>query len=387
MRRIEEINARLIEIRGLLAQDGADIDALEAEVRQLTEEKRSLMDAQTRRQQILDQIAGDNTLEGQTQERAFNQNAGGEMVANLEIQERPEYRRAYLRNLQGAALTQVEQRMLTSAEGSAGHVIPTQTQNEVIRKMIKIAPMLDQITLLHVPGNVNLIVESAMTDASAHTEGAEASEATDKTITVSLGGYEVMKLMSISAKISAMSIDAFEDWLTTILAEGCALKLEDWIINGTGSDQPKGIEKAATWGTANSVTTAAATPTYAEMCSIVALLPAEYDPNAKWLMNKKTFWQKIQAIRDDAKAPIVRMENGAIYCLGYEVLISAKVADNTLYLGDYKQYYGNMAAPIQVESSNVSGFRRNATDYRGTCIFDGKPVVAAAFVKGVVKSA
>ena len=385
MRRIDEINARLREIRSLLEQEGADIDALEKEVQQLTEEKRGLMETQTRRQQILDQIAGDDTLEGQTQQRSFNPTGNNttDSAAPQLPQDTPEYRRAFLRSMQGIALTQAEKRAMTAAESSEGHAVPTQTQNMVIRKMIKLAPMLDEITLLQIPGNISLVVEATMTDASAHAENAEASEAADKTISVNLGGYEILKLVSISAKLSAMSIDAFEDWLTTILSEGCARKIEDWIINATGTDEPKGIEKANTWGDANSVTTAAV-PTYAELCKLVSLLPAEYDPNAKFLMNKKTFWQKIQAIRDDGKAPIVKMENGTIMCLGYPVLISAKVADNVVYLGDYKQYYGNLAAPIKVDSSAASGFRRNATDYRGTAIFDGKPVVGAAFVKGTI---
>lgn len=399
MGRIAEINARLIEIRGLLAQDGADIDALEAEVRSLTEEKRSLMDAQSRRQGILDQIAGDNTLHGMTQEsmqaRSFNPTSGNsesDAESSGSVFETVQYRSAFYHALQNRALTAAEQRVmdqaeiekraLSSASNSAAHVIPTQTQNEIIRKMIKLAPMMEEITLLNVPGNLSLIVESGYTEAKIHTENAEGTDDDDKPITVTLGGYEVMKLMSISAKLEAMSISAFEDWLTTILAEGCVRKIEDWIINGTGTNEPTGIEKANSWSEGNNlITFAGAAPTYAEVCKLISLLPAEYDGNAKMLMNKKAFWTLIQPIRDDGKAPIVRGDNGMYTVMGYPVLISAKVHDGTIYLGDYKQYYGNMAAPITVASSAISGFRRNAIDYRGTCIFDGKPIVGKAFVK------
>lgn len=399
MGRIAEINARLIEIRGLLAQDGADIDALETEVRSLTEEKRSLMDAQSRRQGILDQIASDNTLHGMTQEsmqaRSFNPTSGNsesDAESSGSVFETVQYRSAFYHALQNRALTAAEQRVmdqaeiekraLSSASDSAAHVIPTQTQNEIIRKMIKLAPMMEEITLLNVPGNLSLIVESGYTEAKIHTENAEGTDDDDKPITVTLGGYEVMKLMSISAKLEAMSISAFEDWLTTILAEGCVRKIEDWIINGTGTNEPTGIEKANSWSEGNNlITFSGAAPTYAEVCKLISLLPAEYDGNAKMLMNKKAFWTLIQPIRDDGKAPIVRGDNGMYTVMGYPVLISAKVPDGTIYLGDYKQYYGNMAAPITVASSAISGFRRNAIDYRGTCIFDGKPIVGKAFVK------
>ena len=125
MGRIAEINARLIEIRGLLAQDGADIDALETEVRSLTEEKRSLMEAQSRRQGILDQIAGDNTLEGMTQEsvqaRSFSPTPGGrrddgEQADSGSVFETAEYRNAFYHSLQNRTLTAAEQRVMAQAE-------------------------------------------------------------------------------------------------------------------------------------------------------------------------------------------------------------------------------------------------------------------------------
>lgn len=397
MRTIAEINARLIEIRSLLQQPDADVDALETEINQLTEEKRSLTAAAERRAALLDRIANDNTIEGRSAPAADPIAGGSQQGQNEErggsVFETAEYRSAFYHQMQNRPLTQaelrtmeqaqIEMRALSSGADSAGLAIPTQTQNEIIRKMIKLAPMLEEITLLHVPGNLTLFVENGFAEAKAHTENAEATEDDDKPISVTLGGYEVMKLMSISAKLDAMSISAFEDWLSTILAEGCVRKIEDWIINGTGVNEPTGVEKANTWTEdTNLVTFAAENPTFSEICKLISLLPAEYDGNAKFLMNKKTFWQRIQPIRDDSKAPIVRGDNGVYTVMGYPVLISAKMADDEMFLGDYKQYYGNMAAPITVANSAISGFRRNAIDYRGTCIFDGKPAVGKAFVKG-----
>lgn len=383
---IEQINARLAEIRTALEAPDADVDALEREANDLIAKRTALTAAAERRSALLARIATDPTIEGRTPPAADPilppaNDSAGEVRG---IYDTPEYRSGFLRSLMGAPLSAAEQRALSSADDSAGAAIPTQTQNEIMRKMVKLAPMLDEITLLHIPGNVTIAIEDAVQDASAHTENAEATDATDKVVSISLAGFEVIKIMSISAKVRAMSINAFETWLTDTLSEGIARKLEDWIINGDGSGDPQGVDYAQTWvdGT-NAVDFAAATPTFAEICEMISLLPAAYDPNAKFLMNKKTFWQKVQAIRDDAKAPIVRDDNnGKYFILGYPVLISDKCSDGDLFLGDYKKIVGNFAEDIKINSSEQSGFRRNAVDYRGTCIFDCKVAIGAAIVKG-----
>lgn len=378
MNRIDEINKRLAEIRMAISADDADLDALEREANQLLEERGRLLQDAEHRRALLASIANDEGLETRT----FNPGFASTEATPTEPHGTPEYRRAFMRVLQGADLTAAERRAFDSTAGSAGMVIPTETQNEIMRKMVKLAPLLDEITLLRIPGNITLAVESEVDDATIHTENAEATEASDKLVSISLSGYEVIKLLSISAKVRAMSVSAFESWLTDILSEGIARALENWMINGSGTDMPQGIEKAQVWDTSNAVAWAGTAPTYGEICAFIALLPAGYDPAAKMLMNKKTFWQRIQAVRDDAKAKIVESDGrGGYYVMGYPVLISSKVADDTIFLGAMKKYIGNFAEDIVIASDASSGFRRNAIDYRGTCIFDGKVGVGEAFVK------
>ena len=45
-----------------------------------------------------------------------------------------------------------------------------------------------------------------------------------------------------------MSIPAFEGWLINMLAESLSEKIEDLIINGTGTSQPKGHRKGQYMG-------------------------------------------------------------------------------------------------------------------------------------------
>lgn len=395
MRTLAEIDARLAEIRTTIQQPDADLDGLQTEMNALLEERSRVFAAQEQRRAMLDAIAS-GTAPNVTPLAAFAPapSASPAIHEERDVLATPEYRSAFFRTMMGLPLSAAEQNAmneaeqraaLTSAEGSAGAAIPTETQNEIVRRLAQIAPVIGDITLFNIPGNITVAVESATTtDGAYHAEGAEASEAADKLVSVNLGGFEVIKLLSISAKVKYMTVGAFEAWLVDNLTDGIAYTIEDWIFNGTGTDQATGIEKSATWtvGT-NKVKCAAAVPTYAEVCTLISLLPGVYDRRAKFYMSKKTLWQKFMPIRDDGKAPIVRGDGaGEFYIMGYPVALSDKVKTlGDVYFGDPKTYYGNFAENIRVDASEHSSFRKNLTDYRGTAIFDGKPTVPDAFVK------
>ena len=297
----------------------------------------------------------------------------------VERTESAEYRSAYLKKLMGKTLTVEEQRSIDSGDV----VIPMQTQNAIITKVKELVPLLSKVQLLNVAGNVTFAVEGVVNPADLHAENAAITAAADTLTTVSLSGYEIVKLVRISATVKTMSINAFEGWLSEQLGRMVAEKIEDYIINGSGTSQPKGIANGATWGAGtNLVTWAAAKPTTAEVMETISLLPSRHARTAEFLMNRKTFWQMIMPLRDDAKAPIVRGEGaGAYNILGYPVALSDYVADGELYFGNFKMVVANLADDIKVDSSAASGFAYNAIDYRGTAIFDCDVADEAAFVK------
>lgn len=393
MRTLAEIDARLAEIRTALQEDNADLDALQTEMNGLLQERAALIARGEQRRSMLDAIAN-STQQGIFPVATPVPQGNHETPEERDVLATPEYRSAFLRHLMGlplnaaerAAFEQMEQRTpLTSGSASAGAAIPTETQNEIVRRLAQIAPLIGEITLFNIPGNITVAVENTQTTNGAiHTEGAAISEASDTLVSVNLTGYEAVKLLSISAKVKYMTVPAFETWLVDNLTDGIAYLVEDWIVNGTGSSQPTGIEKAATWTeNTNKIKCAAATPTYAEVCSLIGLLPGVYDRRASFVMSKKTLWQKFMPIRDDSKAPIVKGEGaGQFYIMGYPVHLTDKVSTlGDAYFGDLKTYYGNFADNISVDKSEHSSFRNNLTDYRGTAIFDGKPTVADGFVK------
>jgi HK97 family phage major capsid protein len=303
-----------------------------------------------------------------------------EKMTRDEILASPEYRSAWLKNMQGKALNEIEQRAYSSTVASAA--IPTQTSSIFFDKMTKIAPMLNEITLLHVAGNVKFVSEGTRNAAAKHTELNAEDPAADTLAYVELGAYEYMKLISISKTAQSMTLDAFEGWLVNMLAEDIAIAIEDAIINGDGESDPKGINLANVWENNTNGIDYGDGVDYDNILDLIALLPARYDGNAKFLMNKKMFYQHIAKVRDAEGDPIVVKDFSAaipLRILGYPVIISDKVADNAAYLGDFKKVVGNM--PLDMQVASAENFRSAAVDYRGLCAFDCDIALPDAIVK------
>ena len=180
--------------------------------------------------------------------------------------------------------------------------------------------------------------------------------------------------------VMTMSITAFESWIVNMLAEAIARKVEDLLINGTGSSQPKGIENANTWGATNSVTVAkTGALTAANVQTLIGLLPSGYDRNGKFVMNKKTLFTDFMPLQDNSKNHIVTVQNNAYFVYGYPVLLSDYVADHEAFLGDFKKVCANLAENIGVKSAY--DIDTNSYKYSGIAIFDCAPAIGEAIVK------
>jgi len=384
MNRLQEIEARLAAIKAELEKDGADIDALEKEVKDLTEERKKLLEQAEKRKKIINDIASgegtviDDFIPKSKEERKF------ENMSREEVLDSKEYRNAFLKRLLGKKLTEVEERAYSSASDSAGAVIPTQTASTLFDKMTKIAPMLNEITLLRVAGNLKFAVQNVRDEADQHAENATVTPAGDKLAYVALAGYEYIKVIRISKTVQTMSINAFEGWLTDMLAEDIAVAIENKIINGSGNGQPKGIEYANAWVDGNNAVEYTDNPSYDNIMDMIALLPQRYHAGAKFLCNSKFLYGKLAKIKDNGGQPILvkDMANGIQFrIMGFPVLLSDKVTDGVMYFGNYKKVVGNLAQDVFVESSTQSGFLSNSIDFKGTAIFDCDIALPDAFVK------
>ena len=378
--RIKEIEARLAAIKQEIEERGdamkaEEIDALENETKELTEERAGLIAAAEKRNGILDNIAKGGGVSVRSFGKKEESNADPEDPFGT-----PEYRSAWLKNLRRLPLTDAEKRAYANASGTGAEVVPTQTANEIISKVKKLAPMLNEVTLLHVKGAVKFVVEGTNNDAAIHAENAAITPAADTLTTVTLSGYEIVKLVQISDTVMTMSIAAFESWIVDMLAEAIARKVEDFFINGTGTSQPKGIDKANTWDATNSVSVgASASLTAANVQTLIGLLNAGYDRNAKFVMSKRTLFTDFMPLQDTSKNHIVTVQGNSYFVYGYPVLLSDYVKEHEAFLGDFKKVCANLAESINVK--NAYDIDTNSYKYSGIAIFDCQPAIGEAFVK------
>lgn len=380
---IKEIEMRLAEIKQDIETRGEQMNAekitsLEEETKKLTEERKNIMETIEKRNGILNNIA-----EGAG---VVSRNFEDKKVETCDPYSTEEYRRAWLKSVRRMPLNDAEKRAYSNATGKGAEVIPTQTANEIIAKIKTLAPMLGEVTLLQVQGAVKFAIEGVNNAAALHNENTKITAAADTLTSVTLSGYEIVKLVQISDTVMSMSMAAFESWIVEMLAEAIAAKIEDLIINGNGTGEPKGIEKTNTWGAENSVTVAKADKlSAANVQALIGILPAGYDRNGKFVMNKKTLFTDFMPLMDTSKNHIVSVQNNSYFIYGYPVLLSDYVKDHEAYLGDFKKVCANLAENIGVKSAY--DIDTNSYKYSGIAIFDCTPAIGEAVVKLVKANA
>ena len=359
-KRRAEIAARKAEIRKLIEGDSENklnMDDLEKELRELNEEDEKL----EKRQAI---------------ERMLNGGAApaspaglSNPVARSANQPAPEsteklYRSAWLKTLQGKPLTDDEKRAYSTAANSGLPIIPETTANQIIKKMYEVAPILQRCKIFHVPGNFKFAIEGTNDEAALHTENAAITAASDSLGSVSLTGYEIVKLVKASRRI------------------------EKYIFTGTGTNQPGGVKTAGkgasgayTDGTDQITVGKTASLTEENVIALYGLLGDGYERNAVWCMNKATFFSDFFPLMNKSKNNVIEFANGKYYIMGAEVYFTGSLAAHEAYLGDFSYIIGNYSQDITVVRSEHSGLATNSIDYLGACVFDSKPVAGfGAFV-------
>jgi len=348
MTRLEEIEARKLEIRTEVESTedietidklNEEVDTLNAEVQEINEQHEEAEANENVEEVVSD--ASEVSIES-SEERKI----GGNKM---------EYRQVYLKNLKGMELDAEERAALVAANAA----IPTETQNTIFEKVVKKVPMLDEITLLKVKGNIDFYVEGTRTDGVNHTEGQSYDDASVNLIKVSLAGTEIVKKVQISDKVREMSIDSFEDWLTDMLSDSIANAIEGKIFAAIVSG-----------GTA-----VEGEVTADNVRALVAGLPAGYEDGAKFYCNKTIFYNQVLKLQDLSKNELVYRDGNTYYMLGYPVRISDKASN--LIFGNGKKFVGNLAEEINVKS--VYDIDTNTYKYAGIAIWDGKVADGTAF--------
>ena len=370
---VEQLEARQTELAGM-DTEGATTEELEERANELEAIKAELESraaaaakAEEERQKVAqsnDAVIKEFKMEEKKMENRFAVNS-------------PEYREAFLKNLQGKELTAEERTAVTATAA-----IPTQTMNEIVHKL-ELNPMIGAVDLTNIPGFVTYPAESVANEANWLDMDVGATDSTDAIAPVSLGAYKLIKTVEITADVDAMSIDAFESWLVSRLINKIEKALDAGILKGTGTTQATGI--VTTKATADGTFKRAGIK-WGDICGIMGALKGEYHPNASFCMNPTLFFGKVLGMTDTAGQRIVVNEPQAarkFNILGYPVIVDANCGAEDILFGDFKAYKMNLAKGIEVKKSEEAEFRKGASVYRAMTLADGKLADTNAIVRYV----
>lgn len=300
-------------------------------------------------------------------------NIGGK--ENMENQNM-EYRNAFMEYvLRGTPIPAELRADANTVTGDVGSVIPTHLVNQIIEKFDNVGMILPLITKTSYKAGVEIPTSSVKPVATWVSEGAGSDRQKKATGKITFAYYKLRCEISMSMEVGTLALSAFEAKFVENVAKAMTYAVENAVINGTGSGQPKGIltETGATVDGG---------ATYAKLCEVEGAIPVEYEVGAKWCMNKKTF-MGFMAMVDQSGQPIARVNYGIAgkaerTLLGRDVVISPYVADNKAFVFDFADYILNTIYDMGI--SKKQDWETEDLLTKAVMSVDGKVVDAGSLV-------
>ena len=335
--RIDEINTRLAAIQTELeTAEGETLTALEQEANDLIAERAKIQnDIQTRQQLRADIAAGLVGTVTETHNEEDNKMENRTFTPASE-----EYRSAFLKNLRGEALTEIEQRAFTFLTTNTAAPLPEVMQNQIIDLIGEAHPIVADVYRLDSHTAITIPVAKAIkADAGKTAEGAAANELEIEFTNVNLSGEDYTANVKLTYMMANMAIPAFEAYLVNQIAERLGAQLAVAIVT----------EIKAKMNAANKIETGV---NYANICAGFGELKRV--GTVVVYGTRKGVYNKLVGMVDGNKRPIFQQPitaaaAGAI--LGATIKFEDAMGAGELLIGDAKKYLQNVVAPVIIESS------------------------------------
>lgn len=239
--RLKEIEERVAVIASEIETDGADLTALEIELDTLAEERKGIKDTIETRKNLVDKVAN---LKDAEVIKEFKEERSVEKTNATDIN----YRNAFLKNLLGEKLTEVEERAYTHTTTNTEAVIPAELQNKIYSTMEEAHPILRDVQILRTGAVISIVKHTAIVagDAKAVAEGVANDDEQNTFVNVTLSGKDFSKHVDFSYRLGKMSIPAFEQYLVKEIADRIGAAMAKDIITQIKSDLAAGNKITAT---------------------------------------------------------------------------------------------------------------------------------------------
>ena len=287
------------------------------------------------------------------------QNVSGQVAGNIgnvsddNFTNSVEYRTAFMNNvMRGAAMPKFQNADQNTLTTDVGTVIPEVLVSKIIAKAETVGQIYAKVTKTHYKGGVTIPTQNVKPVASWVAEGKGSDKQKTTTGSITFSWHKLRCAISMSLETETMTLDIFESTFVAQVSEAMIKAIEEAIFNGNGTSQPKGILKE-TPGAGKALSVANGSKIdYEFLLKCEAAVDEEYDNGAEWYMSKKTFYEDVLSITDQAGQPIARVNVG-INGKPEQTILGRKV-NFTNYLPKFES---------NPSASKVFGFIFNMSDY------------------------
>ena len=221
---IEELNERLAAIPAEMEAEGADLDALESEVRAINEEIESRKAIEAQKAELRAAVAegaGEVTKTFIPEER--------KTMTNLEIRNSHEYNMAYAEYIKSG--NDAECRALLTENVSGDVPVATYAEDRV-RTAWNREGIMSRVRKSYLKGNLKIGWEKSADGAYVHTEAANTAVTEESLVlgVTTLTPQSIKKWISISDEVMDMKGEAFLDYIYDELTYQIAKKAADTLV-------------------------------------------------------------------------------------------------------------------------------------------------------------
>lgn len=202
---------------------------------------------------------------------------------------------------------------------------------------------------------------------------------------VELDCYKVAGyLVLCNAAIEDSDIDLL-DAVVVGLSQSIGKALDKAIVYGTGVKMPTGVVTAIAETASQKVTISGSDHDkkfFQDIIGAAAKADSKYSRGEKlWIMNDATYALVMQeAVAVDGSGAYVSVVNGRMPAIGGEIIVINDIPNNNIVMGYFDLYALLEKKGITIDTSEHVKFLEDQTVVRGRGRYDGKPVIAKAFV-------
>ena len=291
-----------------------------------------------------------------------------------------------------------EKRALTNV----GLTIPEVMLGIIRENIMEYSKLYKHVFVRQVNGEGRLVVmgtvpEAVWTDCCANLNELDLSFFDEEVNCWKVGGYFAVCNANLEDSDIALASE-----LLTAIGQAIGLALDKAILYGTGTRMPLGVvtrlvqttepadysTTARPWADlhTSNIKTIASTVTGIDLFKAIILdagnAKSVYSRGTKvWVMNEKTYTTVIASgVSIDANGAIVAGVNGTMPVVGGAIEVLNFVPDNVIIGGYFDCYLLAERAGTRFATSEHVRFLQDQTIFKGTARYDGKPVIAEAFV-------